>query len=418
MIIREAFKSIAKSKLITLTIILQLVITSVVCNLVIEKISSMNKDWNTFDQTYTQKNYYWIVENIFNNDLEQKFWSSDNSFERIKNYYKDMANSEDYKYLEMCKQEITIQDKDSVNQKFIPVGNFSVNLQCLNEFGIKTIEGRLFTEDEMNISLSTQTLPILLGYNLKDKYKIGDSFEGTYFPKKIKYKVIGVLEKNSHLIKTNIQEDGNESFYFEYLDSKFVTPLVNCEEAPTNDKERFFERILYQMKLNATIATPPKYNAGEIRNKIDTLAAKYDMYDFEVIWISNDKLDLLKLVSKGSIDIMAILAIILFIFSLASIWASISVKIEKNIGDYAIHLLIGARRKTIIMYLITEIGFILFVSHVLSIAMTKIIFTSQVSYTINWIVISIVACIGACIYPTCRILRNKVDILLQGDSYE
>ena len=419
MIVREAFKSMANTKFFTFAIILQLIVTSVVCNLVVENISSMKKDWNTFDQTYAQKNYYWIVENIFDNDLERKFWNSENSLERIKDYYKDMVVSSNYKYLELSEHEIMIKEKDSLNNEYIPASNASVNIACLNEFEIKAIEGRLFIDDEMNIDLSTQTLPILLGYNLRGTYKIGDVFEGKYFLKKTNYRVIGVLDKNSRLVKTNIVEDGEDpSFYFKYLDNLFVTPLVNCEEPTQNKDERFFERILYQMKLNGIIATLPSFNAGEIQDKIETLAAKYDMYDFEVIQISSDTLKKLKLVSKENISIMVIIAIVLLTFSIISIWAIISIKINKSIGDYAIHLLAGASRRKIAMYLFTEILLVLAVSHILSFAITKRLFASQVAYSTVWIGISVASCICACIFPICRITRDKIDILLQGDSYE
>ncbi|NLL67449.1 MAG: hypothetical protein GX236_07105 [Clostridiaceae bacterium] len=270
----------------------------------------------------------------------------------------------------------------------------------------------------MNIDLSTQTLPILLGYNLRDKYKVGDVFEGAYFLRKMNYKVIGVLDKDSHIIKTNVMEDGNKEFYFLYLDNRYVTPLVNCEETPTDKDDKFFERILYQMKLNAIIAMSPGYSAGEIKDKIDNLSAKYDMYDFEVIWISNDKLNLLKLVSKGSIDIMAILAIMLVAFSIISIWAILSIKINKNIGDNAIHLLAGASRKKIAMYLIMEIILVLVISHILSFTITKMLFSSRIAYSSVWIGISVAFCVCACIFPVCRILQDNIDILLQGDSYE
>lgn len=419
MIVREALKSMSKSKFYTFAIILQLVITSVVCNLVLENISSMKKDWNTFNQAHDQKDYYWIVENIFDNDLERKFWNSEKSLERIKDYYRDMVVASNYTYLELSEHEIMIKEKDSLENEYIPASNASVNIACLNEFGIKAIEGRLFIDDEMNIGLSTQTLPILLGYNLRGKYEIGDVFEGKYFLKKTNYKVIGVLDKNSRLVKTNIVEDGEDpSFYFKYLDNLFVTPLVNCEEPTQNKDERFFERILYQMKLNGIIATSPSFNAGEIQDKIETLAAKYDMYDFEVIQISTDTLKKLKLVSKENISIMVILAIVLLTFSIISIWAIISIKINKNIGDYAIHLLAGASRMKIAMYLFTEIVLLLALSHILSFTITKRLFASQVAYSNTWVAISIVSCICTCIFPVNRIIRDKVDILLQGDSYE
>jgi hypothetical protein len=418
MILREAYKSMTKTKFFTFAIIFQLVVTSVVCNLVIENISAMNEDWNTFDQTYTQKNYYWIVENIFDNDLEKIFWKSENSQQRIINYYKEMAESNEYEYLELSQHDILIKGEDNLVDEYFPASNASVNIECLNEFQIKALDGRLFTKDEMNIDLSTQTLPILLGYNLRDKYKVGDVFEGAYFLRKMNYKVIGVLDKDSHIIKTNVMEDGNKEFYFLYLDNRYVTPLVNCEETPTDKDDKFFERILYQMKLNAIIAMSPGYSAGEIKDKIDNLSAKYDMYDFEVIWISNDKLNLLKLVSKGSIDIMAILAIMLVAFSIISIWAILSIKINKNIGDNAIHLLAGASRKKIAMYLIMEIILVLVISHILSFTITKMLFSSRIAYSSVWIGISVAFCVCACIFPVCRILQDNIDILLQGDSYE
>lgn len=418
MILREAYKSMTKTKFFTFAIIFQLVVTSVVCNLVIENISAMNEDWNTFDQTYTQKNYYWIVENIFDNDLEKIFWKSENSQQRIINYYKEMAESNEYEYLELSQHDILIKGEDNLVDEYFPASNASVIIECLNEFQIKALDGRLFTKDEMNIDLSTQTLPILLGYNLRDKYKVGDVFEGAYFLRKMNYKVIGVLDKDSHIIKTNVMEDGNKEFYFLYLDNRYVTPLVNCEETPTDKDDKFFERILYQMKLNAIIAMSPGYSAGEIKDKIDNLSAKYDMYDFEVIWISNDKLNLLKLVSKGSIDIMAILAIMLVAFSIISIWAILSIKINKNIGDNAIHLLAGASRKKIAMYLIMEIILVLVISHILSFTITKMLFSSRIAYSSVWIGISVAFCVCACIFPVCRILQDNIDILLQGDSYE
>lgn len=417
MIIREAFKSLIKTKIFTIIIIFQLVVTSIVCNLVIEKISSMNKSYNDLN-LYSQKSYLWISENQFDNELEHKFWNSENSLQRIKNYYTDMSKSDDYKYLEICKQEINIKTIDPNKNGYISAKNYSVNLDCLNEFGIKVTEGRLFTNSEMFINLSTETLPVLLGYNLKDKYKIGDVFEGTYLCKNFNFKVIGVLERNSHIIKTNIQQENVGEFYYEYFDNSYITPLVNMEQAPKNKDDILFQKILYMFKLNATIAAPINYNSGEIRSKMDALADKYDMYDFVIISMSNDKLSLLKLVSKNNIDIMIILAIVLFVFSLISLFAIFSAKIHKNTGQYAVHLMLGASKKCVAMYILAEVLIVLFLSHALSYMVTKIVFGSRVEYTILWMGLSIITIIAACIHPIFRLTKKELDFLLVGDMYE
>lgn len=418
MIIGEALKNLTKTKTFTAVIIFQLILTSVVCNLVVDKVSSMAADYNDFERT-TQKNYYWIVENLFDNELEHRFWNSENSLDRIKSYYREMRNTDEYKYLEMVPQDITIKTIRDGKEKFVPFSNYSVSPECLKEFKISASEGRLFTKDEMNISLSDTTIPVLLGYNMENKYKVGDIFEGTYFLRDISFKVIGVLEKNSRLIKTNIVEKGEDpSFYYVYLDDMFVTPLVNCEEPPNNREDRLFEKIIYMMKLNATIAAPPSYGAGDIKDKIDTLAAKYDMYEFEIIQISNRNLNLLKLVSKESIDIMAILAVILFAFSFISLWAILSVKINRNMGDYAIHLVVGARKTQIVMSVVSEMTILFLFTQGVAFIATKTLFSDHVPYTLTWSGICLAAFACAAFYPVKRLLGQNIDILLQGDSYE
>ncbi len=414
MILRESIRSILKSKVLTAVIILQLIVTSFVCNLVFDKLSSMNKSLDKLDQA-TQKSYFWIVENLFDNDLERRFWKSENSHQRIRSYYEEMAASDEFNYLEFCNQHIWIKDS---NSEFIEKSNKSVNLECLNEFGVNVLEGRLFTEDEMDIDFTTQTIPILLGYNLRGQHQIGDVLEGKYMLKDFNFKVIGILDRNSYIIKTNIEEDNVRDFYYEYLDGSYVTPLVNCMDTPKNDDEGFFIRILYMFKLNGIIAAPAGYNAGEIQAKMDNLANKYDMYNFNVIRMSNEQLSMLKLVSKDSIDIMAVLAAIIFIFSLISLFAIMSVKINKNIGHYAIHLMVGASRQRIILYILVEILIILLISHGFSYLVTIRIFSTRVHYTLAWTIASLLAFVAATIPSIHQIMKKELDTLLLGDSYE
>ena len=145
MIIGEALKNLTKIKIFTAAIIFQLILTSVACNLVVDKVSSMAADYNDFEQV-TQRNYYWIVENLFDNELEHRFWNSESSLDRIKGYYREMRDTDEYKYLEIAPQDITIKTVRDGKEEFVPFSNYSVSPECLKEFKISASEGRLFTE--------------------------------------------------------------------------------------------------------------------------------------------------------------------------------------------------------------------------------------------------------------------------------
>lgn len=414
MILQEAIKSIKASKILTSVIILLLIAASLVCNLVLDKLSSVRQSHNKLDQT-TQKSYFWITEDLHDNELEHRFWNSENSYDRIRGYYQEMATSNEYKYLEFCKQVIWIKDSYG---KFIEKVNRSLNLSCLNEFGINVIEGRLFTEEEMNVDFSTQTIPIILGYNLRNRHQIGDTFEGKYMLRDVKFKVIGVLEPNSYIILTNIGDDDVGDFYHEYLDNAYITPMVNCIDTPKSKDEKTFIRVLYMFKLNSIIAAPADYNSGEIRAKMDDLANKYDMYDFEVISISKQELKILKLVCKDSIDIMTVLAAILFVFSFICLFAIMSVKMNKNVEYYAIHLMVGASRQRIILYILTEIILVVSMAHSLSYVIIRKLIGSQIRYTLTWLIVSLLAFMAAALPSIYQMMHKELDTLLLGDAYE
>ena len=416
MILSEAFRNIKKSKVFSSIIIIQLIITSIVCNLVLSNIKTMRKDLSEFNRDADKNNYYWIVENLFDQKLESTFWASEDSMQRIKGYYTEMAESEYYEYLELCKQNISL--KDESGDVYIRVNNYSVNLKTLCEFDIDAAEGRLFNEDEMDYDFSTNRIPILLGNNLKDNYKIGDLIEGEYFLKPVQYYVIGILKPNSIVIKTNVQEQDDGDFYYEYLDYSYVTPLVNYLEAPWDKEERFFQRILYQMKLNATIAMPSDFTAGELKGKMDTLAAKYDMYSFNVIWVSDQKLNLLKLVSSESMNLMVTIAVLLLVFSVMGLWANINVKMNRSRGDYGIHILTGATKRKIGLYIVTENLIILFVVHIVAFLITKALFSTRVLYSLPWVLMSTLVYFAVCLHPVSGFLRSNLDTLLKGDPNE
>lgn len=72
-----------------------------------------------------------------------------------------------------------------------------VSEQFFNEYKIKISDGRMFTDTDYWYHAGT-TIPVLLGCDYKELYKIGDTFSGySYMEEKITFEVVGFLEKDS-----------------------------------------------------------------------------------------------------------------------------------------------------------------------------------------------------------------------------
>lgn len=130
---------------------------------------------------------------------------------------------------------------DAVNEySGVAVSNvkaMQLSENALIRFHLSLWQGELFVSCDYQ---DGDIVPILLGYEYRGTFKIGDKFEGAYIGKPLKFQVIGILDKNSHVMISGMPR---------YLDRYIVMPSINCLDAPASLEEDLFQVRHYVNKL-------------------------------------------------------------------------------------------------------------------------------------------------------------------------
>jgi hypothetical protein len=143
-----------------------------------------------------------MADALYDQELEEKFWNGKDSLFRVKNYYKELSADKNYNFFQIVFQPLGIEDfmgsepfydnyergadvhrSDYVkdNKTYNVVKNAMISSNVMEEFGFRVCEGRLLKEDDFILSKGKTRIPILLGYEYKDYYKVGDILKGHYY---------------------------------------------------------------------------------------------------------------------------------------------------------------------------------------------------------------------------------------------
>lgn len=177
----------------------------------IKEIDFEGKD---LQQIYEGKAIYQLIDGYYDPEDYQKFVSEEGYLTRLKSFYNGLNTASEFQYLAMFNQAIMMEDtkipsdvyhgyeqgrnKDQIiinNQPYTAVKAFQLNYQAQNFFNLKTSEGHLWNEGDFKNQQSE--IPVLLGSEYRNYYKVGDVAQINYYNKLVKIKIIGFLESNS-----------------------------------------------------------------------------------------------------------------------------------------------------------------------------------------------------------------------------
>lgn len=133
-----------------------------------------------------------------------------NSIPKLKELYSYIVNND--KTSSYSKFEYETAEKIQGNT----IIQSTANKRFFESYDIKVIEGTMFNESDF--TSNSDIIPIVVGYNLKDRYKIGQTYleRDLDTNKDITYKVIGILEYNSSypsLVDIGKETDLNYTFF-------------------------------------------------------------------------------------------------------------------------------------------------------------------------------------------------------------
>lgn len=266
-----------------------------------------------------------------------------------------------------------------------------INKYYNNISNLKTIKGRVLKESDF--VGNENYIPILIGYNLKNKYDIekyytmNDPITGNL----IKYKVVGVLAYNSTLVPINYGVD-------DYLNSSIISPMQLKKVGELTD----FSELDLLINNNIMI-TNDRSQLQEIEKKSQELG----LFSIKYTPLTNIVEENISL-SKTKIFYMVSICIIIVLFSLVGIVTSILSLIKKHTRDYSIHLLCGARIKDILIRISIPILLVEFLALI-----PLIIFFTINTSTFLIIVSLLVIDILIMIFPVKKLYRTRIGNIIK-----
>ncbi len=330
-------------------LVLALIAIMISTNLLIQ-FTSKNEQFESLN-----KSTYSLSDSLFGKD-EDDFFSRTDGVLKIKSLYHKLLADESFEYGVLTKQPIYIPDLD-LDMKFFegygqrPIeylvnnsyNSIQINAVVLEHSAINLIDGRVFNEDEYSYEAG-KTLPVLIGYELKEFFNLNDSLLIGYLGKQIQYEVVGFLEKDSYMV------DRNRNTVF--LDRYFVLPAIDCVNDPVGGLDHEFQKRVYLQNTNGIIYSD--LSSIVILDKIQRYCEELDIEPPYVL-IGLPNVSFLGLKTKEIVIIFAAISILLLIISIAAIMINLLSKTDMMLKCYSIHYICGAKKKTILSFILLEV---------------------------------------------------------------
>lgn len=324
------FNNISKFKLLSLLLIFQLSFTLILTNLIIQNYINLHTQVNIKNNEIN----YEIADNLHgNSELEQKVISDKSYFSKLKNFHSDLINNSKFNYYEYIDQQLYLKNfngeekfynefKYSKNihengdvvingEKLSGIKNKIVSESILDKYNIKVCEGRMFTSEDFLLKNFNQVIPILLGNDFKNNYSVGDTIDGELNYFKFKFKVVGILEKNTLL---NPLDSNN----LESLDTYIITPSFNVSDNIkfNSTEEVMFTNFFYLQKTNGIVGLSENFPLSEFISDLEYLVKKNDIFDYQLNNILKLNTSFIKLSSNDSINIIKLIGIFMSVLSI------------------------------------------------------------------------------------------------------
>lgn len=369
MILKYSLKGIRKHKFYTITMLLELICIFIsMYNIVFynKEVNRLYNQINKFSENKSVSRLFYCetpndqkIESIkddyslfqdLDKGLDYSIAFSGESCIDIENFY----GCEEFHYSSM---EYSEGDED------IFVKAIRVNKNFISNFGLNMLEGRDFKDTEYYYTKSN-VLPIIVGYNYKNIYDVGDTIY--YFDNGIKCEaiVVGILDKQQSIPQKfdtfNAEYVAKVSDNYYSLDDNIIIPI--------NDVYKLRNSEYYNLMLGNFIFIDNRKSNLEKKEIISNIQEKVEkatntkfnlkFYDNEITAEVNKYIEVRDNYKKTFI--------ISFVFVTITMIVSIINMINSRKMEFGVYLFSGSKVRDIIGILYTEMLLLVMISTIIS----------------------------------------------------
>ncbi len=332
------------------------------------------------------KSSYAISDNTVKNKVDEILNNEKEFIPKLKELFKSFNNNKIYFSWNYFMDTIEYDGKEiEVNEHIANEPFFAMN-------HFRVIEGVLFSENDFQAKFN-ETVPVLVGYNLREIYQLGQTYAFTNGGNGEDFtgKVVGVLEPKSNY--PLLREPREEVT----MDNSYVVPLSNDyidHSASISDLDMGFTSMLLFVN-----------NDKEVIN-LQTEINNADVFSYKIVPLEK-ALDNYIDYYRPSLLYQIFISLIIVLFAIIGMISSLSLIVTKNMRDYAVNILYGARSKHIYLRVILQVLLIVLIScipaaFVLHVS-KSLLLTILVGFAIEGVVL---------IYPIYKIKHSSIiDIL-------
>lgn len=417
---KYAYLGIIKKIFLSFIIIIQVMATSFMIYSALKIRSDINNNANSILSIFNDKKaYYMKVSDDFNDKMDNKKITNQNVLEA----YKVLNNIQGTHFycrnsaipiayfdgIEKFRNNTSSKTVDDV--KYVPVNLMCIDKNMWQQFKLNFIEGNGFREEDFE--KENDKIPVILGYDYKDKYKVGDTFlyYDTENNRTRNAEVLGILKQDSYLLyKVDYIEK------FKNLNNYIVKAFVDIDKLP---EEKLLTKYYYQVfdlfntsyflfdetKSNTEIGK----NLADVNEAFEELSiGKQNIKNVDK-YLENDK-EMLQEQKHNSL----IMLIMIILFLSIGIASSVLYRIKKEKKYYGIHIMNGATLNDICIRVFEEIFITFLIGFSGSIGIIKLNFKSLNANILMLILLLLfIISIFISIVPILKIKKLKISELIK-----
>jgi len=383
----DLWASIRKSPFLFLFLFIQIVITSLVLYIVLSNYYWIDERSNSAQIAWGDKEYLKLftkanapIDKIMlltfssiSDETAKTYQEEFNLFNQVDEFYNQakkiddliiMPNNVENPIILNNTKEWKEEDKKTGghmmfdlndNGSFSKLNTYFISSEYLDYFNVKLSEGAYFEEDDY--LYDKDYTPVLMGNSYRKYYSLGEEFTvwtGKFNTVERTLKVVGFIAENQYYIPTNMAGIANPIYSY---DNIILLPYIERSFSDLlGEYGSYFN--LYATRINRAffIVEPEKYE--DVKNQIDALLVQTGLDEiYETVKIRVEK----ELASnyKDQLAISIVVCITTLLFSLFSFVFTMLYKIDGNMKNYAIRMVIGETRTGIAMRYLFE-SFVVF----------------------------------------------------------
>jgi putative ABC transport system permease protein len=262
-----------------------------------------------------------------------------------------MASDISINYSDVKNKYYEVIDKTSKNElsTFIKdnIAAYSIDKYFYKSFNVKVQCGRGFDKNDFT-KPNYSELPVIAGYNYKNVYKINDKIKVS---NQFAYKIIGFLPKG-FLMYT----DGDVVGAMKNMDSTLIEPISDGDEITNCLDTIFAGRFVFSIKNKSDVNNTISDITSEIKKlgiKVEIVSFTQDIKDF-------------KEASSSVLSVEIIENLVLVIFSISGLIASVIANINMRKKEFGILMTYGASSSNIFMIIFNELLLVMSLAYIIS----------------------------------------------------